>query len=415
MAVKKERPAERGRASGTFSLSSILSLTKFDNTTLQAALTYIERGWAVIPLAPRDKVPYNPLLPKDREGKPCWKYLTVDPARPAEVVRWFKQRPDINIGILTGSPSGNLVVRDIDRPPVVPLHLPITPAVATGRGSHYYYQSSEPLPGRKYHWGELKAEGGYVVAPPSIHPSGVAYEWADYCSPAEVELAEVPADLLEPEHLSIRGNVMQTHSLGDTASKEAGDSPLLPWVQREDVARAVLRLCGVTAKTGKAFQCVLPGHQEHRPSAAVYQHPSGQFMYHDFHGKGADWYTLAEVYHAVKTGKTRKLSPGENAVWLLKALRETGFVKAPAIMAPALPNGVKPIIMDAYAGFRELLALRTIYDSAQTAAPYSWSFAAEWIGRSERRTGEAVAWLLEAGYLVKAGQVPGRRPMALYL
>ena len=44
---------------------------------------------------------------------------------------------------------------------------------------------------------DLRTEGGYVVAPPSVHPNGNAYSWADGLSPAEVEIAPTPAWLLE--------------------------------------------------------------------------------------------------------------------------------------------------------------------------------------------------------------------------
>lgn len=55
-----------------------------------------------------------------------------------------------------------------------------TPVAVTGRGMHIYYVSTRPR--RTMKLGEkldLKAEGGYVAAPPSRHPSGAVYLWGD--------------------------------------------------------------------------------------------------------------------------------------------------------------------------------------------------------------------------------------------
>ena len=97
--------------------------------------------------------------------------------------------PDANIGVRTG---GGLVVLDVD-----PRHggdaelvrlenehspLPPTVIVATGGGGwHHYYVADADAPGSKWGKGglELKADGGYVIAPPSIHVSGNRYQWGE--------------------------------------------------------------------------------------------------------------------------------------------------------------------------------------------------------------------------------------------
>ena len=59
----------------------------------------------------------------------------------------------------------------------------------TGRGGyHLFYKSLFPVPS-KIGWLEdvdIRADGGYVVAPPSIHPNGTRYEWEQ--DPEEYEL-----------------------------------------------------------------------------------------------------------------------------------------------------------------------------------------------------------------------------------
>ena len=82
----------------------------------------ILNGWAVLPLVPGGKEPFTPLLPKVK-GKGTWKALSKRPATKEAVRDWFDRYPDINIGIITGQPSG-LVVIDFDT--VKPEGLPVT-------------------------------------------------------------------------------------------------------------------------------------------------------------------------------------------------------------------------------------------------------------------------------------------------
>lgn len=44
---------------------------------------------------------------------------------------------------------------------------------------------------------DVRGEGGYIVAPPSVHVSGKRYQWVPYCSPEEAELAEAPEWLVK--------------------------------------------------------------------------------------------------------------------------------------------------------------------------------------------------------------------------
>jgi putative DNA primase/helicase len=109
---------------------------------------------------------------------------------------WWEECPAANVGIATG---GGLVVLDEDgtdgAASLEGKHLPPTPCASTGKGLHRYFASGNGqvrnavrlLPGV-----DLRGEGGYVVAPPSIHPSGAAYAWCDGLAPDEVALAPMP-------------------------------------------------------------------------------------------------------------------------------------------------------------------------------------------------------------------------------
>jgi hypothetical protein len=77
-------------------------------------------------------------------------------------------------------------------------HLPVTPKVRTGRGHHLYFKHPGTFVGNPVNTMpglDVRGDGGYVVAPPSIHPDGSVYEWALH--PSEVPFAELPNRLIE--------------------------------------------------------------------------------------------------------------------------------------------------------------------------------------------------------------------------
>jgi hypothetical protein len=68
-----------------------------------------------------------------------------------------------------------------------------------GGGTHSYFaapRDGEALPSKTALLAKLdvKSAGGYVVAPPSLHPSGVRYEWSPVLG-FDVPLAPFPAEL----------------------------------------------------------------------------------------------------------------------------------------------------------------------------------------------------------------------------
>jgi hypothetical protein len=145
---------------------------------LRAALEYLERGWTPLPLQPRSKLPLIP-----------WARLRQTRPQAKDLEQWWAWWPEANVGIITGRPS-NVAVVDLDGPEAQglaeQLGLPVAPTVRTGQGLHIYCSAFSAIdsaigirPGI-----DLRADGGYVVAPPSVHPSGRPYWWV--VPPAEV-------------------------------------------------------------------------------------------------------------------------------------------------------------------------------------------------------------------------------------
>jgi hypothetical protein len=146
---------------------------------LSAALDYAARGWAVFPCLPRSK------LPAFRGG------FKNGISNPATIRRWWLARPDYNVGIRTGIASGVWVL-DVDGDDgatalavLEAKHgpLPETLISLTSNGCHFWFVCDSPVPcsaderiGRGLH---VRGEGGYVLAPPSVHPDGPLYQWTN--------------------------------------------------------------------------------------------------------------------------------------------------------------------------------------------------------------------------------------------
>jgi len=162
------------------------------NELKEAALKYAEHGLAVFPIVERDKKPLTANGFKD---------ATTDKAK---IEEWWAIHPNANVGIATGEMSGGLVAIDMDIDKDKDkdgyhsflkwcdenfLVLPDSWLSITGRGGyHAFYRSLFPVPS-KIGWLEdvdIRANGGYVVAPPSIHPNGTRYEWEQ--DPEEFDL-----------------------------------------------------------------------------------------------------------------------------------------------------------------------------------------------------------------------------------
>jgi len=155
---------------------------------LEAALEYALMGWKVFPV--NGKVPF---------------YNThgfYDASADRETVcRLWAAYPNANIAIATGAGSGLTVIDIDDEAAAAPVleFFPTPPTVTatTGRGRHLYYTHSTGVKSENKPFGEdtgidVKSNGGYVIAPPSLHASGKRYAWADGQAPYDTDPERLP-------------------------------------------------------------------------------------------------------------------------------------------------------------------------------------------------------------------------------
>ena len=185
-----------------------------------AAADYDRRSWCPIPIKQRSKqTALGQLAP----------YLNRR-ATKEELAAWAWS----GVGIVTGPVSGVLVL-DVDGPEgeeeLRKYGHPVTPMVRTANGGlHLYFKHPEQhvrtgirvAPGL-----DVKASGGYVVAPPSLGPNGNPYEWI--VSPEEADLAEPPRwlmDLLERERSKGPARTGRgAHTVRESATRPSPASP----------------------------------------------------------------------------------------------------------------------------------------------------------------------------------------------
>jgi Bifunctional DNA primase/polymerase, N-terminal/Primase C terminal 1 (PriCT-1) len=143
-----------------------------------AALQLAEKGLAVFPCQPRGKEPA------------CDTGLHAATTDPERINRWWQAFPQLNIGIATGAIS-RVFVLDIDgedgEGSLLKLEgehgaLPSTLEAITGKGRHCYFRiGKRKIQNSVGQIGiglDVRGDGGYVIAPPSIHPSGRPYVWS---------------------------------------------------------------------------------------------------------------------------------------------------------------------------------------------------------------------------------------------
>jgi len=184
------------------------------NKLLASALWFANKGMSVIPIhtptggtcscgAPSCSSPGK--HPRTANGL---KDATTDTA---QIRAWWAKWPDANIGIVTGAVSG-IVVLDIDDRhdgdetlrdlEVKNGDLPRTWRFLTGGGGQHVVLKHPGLEIRN-HAGKIgtgldvRGDGGYIVAPPSLHVSGRRYAASVDHHPSDTPIADMPPWLID--------------------------------------------------------------------------------------------------------------------------------------------------------------------------------------------------------------------------
>lgn len=222
--------------------------------TREAALDLASMGYSVFPVSGK-----KPLV--------LWKECQSRRASAEQIEAWWTEHARANVGLVTGAVSGVFVL-DIDGPEghaALAEHgfeISETVHARTARGDHYVFEhpgfevrnfAGGPSGVRLSHV-DLRGDGGFVVVPPSVHPSGAQYEWV--VSPFDRKPASAPEWLLElirPRHAT--AEVATPKPI--TVSSVAGSASM-------EYLRAALE--GEAAKVRQAHE----GERNHRLNASAF-------------------------------------------------------------------------------------------------------------------------------------------------
>jgi hypothetical protein len=177
-------------------------------TLLEAALQYALRGWPVFPLHNMHQGQCTCGQPcKSRAKHPRTRTGFKDASTDDQVIRgWWSKWPEANIGIATGDRS--FVVVDLDTKEhdgiqafndlrdsnIFPGSKMAQTLIAKtgGGGMHLCFEPHADVRNTQSKLAlgiDTRGEGGYIVAPPSVHESGEAYKWL---SPHDTPLSPIP-------------------------------------------------------------------------------------------------------------------------------------------------------------------------------------------------------------------------------
>jgi len=172
-----------------------MTKTNEDTDRLIMAVEYAGYGWRVLPIRPASKLPIVK----------AWQRAAT--AEKTAIIAWWKKWPTANVGICLGEGS-NLIDIECDSEQAEKDYLslfdgdlPVTATYQGARGKHRLFRWHKELPGGAViHLGKIEVRTGNVgkgaqsVFPPSIHPSGIAYQWL--VPPSECPPVAIPDAIL---------------------------------------------------------------------------------------------------------------------------------------------------------------------------------------------------------------------------
>ncbi len=235
---------------------------------IRIAMEWRDNGYSVVPIEHGGK---RPLVK--------WSSYANEPAPIRDIIRWF--RNDLNIAVLCGG-KNNLAVVDFDTQDGYYKALSRiderlcgiinrTYKVKTGRGVHAYFNIETRSRKNVDMKIDVKGSGGYVIAPPSLHPSGRRYEAMPGSCISQIQpitseelCALACLDKDEPEQVVEHNDSCSSFDITPDEFGFVDDfSHVLSHVS---ILRVALRLTPMFQKTSRYWMGVCPVHKDTSPS-----------------------------------------------------------------------------------------------------------------------------------------------------
>jgi len=162
-----------------------------DTLQYRTAKWLLRKGYSVIPVKPNKK----PYIPK-------WTpYQSTKPTK-EEILSWWQKWPEANVAVITGKVS-DMIGIDVDTKDAFGRfedYMPDgfeTPMCRTPRGGwHYWFKYEEGFRtcSNVLEGVDIRADGGYLIVPPSENGNGEKYAWLDGLKPSDVDKQPIPED-----------------------------------------------------------------------------------------------------------------------------------------------------------------------------------------------------------------------------
>ncbi|MEW8351957.1 MAG: bifunctional DNA primase/polymerase [Candidatus Thiodiazotropha taylori] len=402
-------------------------------SALDWALRYAERGWSVMPLK------------ADRRPQIIGSFHNASTDE-KQIREWWSKWPNAGIGIATGVKSGICIV-DIDPRnggddtfatlATDPNHTPFIHKLSTslkvetgGGGTHFYVDLKDPYISEHYEIRsgndrlgtgiDIKSDGGYVVAPPTIHnKSGKIYRWVDYKTqpviitaseahflghkyrPKEVDTQDKYVQEKLIHRINIYSMYQNPYLYPDKAVLTADEKIE---VYRDPASqRRMLDHLGFknyeTLFTNGRVSVVSTLFDDTHPSAGLLRTESGDVLFKDFRIDSSS-FTLPRLFAAQNSGKTANLSKPEYTVWYMRLAIQSGVLPPAEVSLPPLPESVNKSTKIFYKGVELLFATRW-KDKQWAYRPVAMSrkFMAGWCGIGESSVERGKKFLLDNGVI----------------
>jgi hypothetical protein len=282
------------------------------------AIRLAELGFRIFPVKHRGKVPLIKRYPQ---------LATTDPE---QIRKWFNKFPGCNYGVLSG---GGLLVLDVDPrnggdESYENLRLkygafPNTWTVlCRDNGFHLYFSYPKEfdvrcktglLPGI-----DIKATGGYVIGPGSIHKTGWRYQWKPGFGPDDIAIAEVPEWLIQmltaPQKPSKKKSVQTTSTFRIPETLWEGDRNTFLFSQavhlRDKGLHKELALVTIRALNRERCRTKVPGEPNALPDQEVIDFVNSAYSYKPRPSRKAG---LSEGDKKILSWLLGRINPGESA------------------------------------------------------------------------------------------------------
>ena len=274
----------------------------------RTALAIRASAVSILPIDHRTKRPLNRLLPIDDQGKAVWEPFQRQIVDEAVATGWFDAGAK-SFAVVGGAISGGLLIFDFDVErfyhawkAAIGDMADDLPVQRTGGGGYQVFcRCDAPGSNDKLAWVpceseesgreiaiETRAEGGYAVVPPSLHPSGQVYEMlsgdltaipkipqarADALLAAARKLDECPYTRRERER--IERQAAQTHERRVAASRNGSTGV----IQQFNAAHAIDLLLETHGYTKLGDRFVRPGGKS--ASVSIRENRSCHFSSND--------------------------------------------------------------------------------------------------------------------------------------